>query len=123
MRELTLGPDDAPEACTLPTADRPLRLAEFTGLFRSTVTAVERTGPNHTRLVLNGPPALAEAVRDLAARESECCSFFQFGVRAQGEQVIFDIEVPPAYVDVLDGLTRLAVEAAGIDAIPAGERR
>ena len=40
----------APEACTLPTAQQPLRVAEFDDLFANSVTWVDR--PDATRLVL-----------------------------------------------------------------------
>jgi hypothetical protein len=88
---------EIPEACTLPTADRPLRLAEFDALFTTSLVAVDLITPTHARLRLTGPMA---AVRDLTARESECCSFFTFTVRGN----ILDIEVPASYADVLAAL-------------------
>jgi len=48
-------------------------------------------------------------VRDLAGRESQCCSFFTFTITADRPgHVVLDIEVPAAHVDVLDALTRRA---------------
>ena len=98
---------EVPSACTLPTAERPLRLAEFDALFSTAVRAVEAVSPTHARLRLAGPPELEPTVRDLAARETACCSFFTFTVTpspADGALVL-DIEVPPAYADVLAALT------------------
>ena len=96
---------DKPEACTLPTSDVPLRVAEFTDLFASSLVSVDRRSALSLRLVLAGP---AEAtVRDLVRRESECCSFFSFGVSA-GAEVVVDVGVPEAHVGVLDGVERLA---------------
>jgi hypothetical protein len=102
---------DVPDACTLPTAERPLRLAEFDDLF----TCVRRVDPitaTHARLHLTGPAGLAARVRDLAARETECCSFFTFTTTgepaADGEAVVLDIEVPAAHADVLASLTQRA---------------
>jgi hypothetical protein len=99
-------------ACTLPTAERPLRLAEFDDLFATKVHGVERLDPTHTRMRLTGPAGLAVRVRDLTARESECCSFFTFtttpGPASDGEAVVLDIEVPPAHADVLASLTERA---------------
>jgi len=98
-----------PEACTLPDAERPLRVAEFETLFTQAVSSVERIGPRHLRLALTGGPDLEPTVRDLAARETACCSFFTFTVAATGPgQVRLDIEVPAAHADVVDSLQRMA---------------
>jgi hypothetical protein len=98
----------APDACTLPTAERPLRRAEFDGLFVA-ATDVERQGSGHARLWLTGGRDLACRVRDLAVRENECCSFFAFTVTEQPpDRVVLDIEVPPGHIDVLDALVERA---------------
>jgi hypothetical protein len=86
--------DWAPDACTLPTAERPLRVAEFAAL---DVRRVESISATHTRLHYSGDP---EQVRDLAARETECCSFFRFTVTDS----TLDVEVPDRYADVLAAL-------------------
>lgn len=109
---------DVPDACTLPTAERPLRLAEFDDLFATAVRRVDSIGTTHARLHLTGPAGLAARVRDLAARETECCSFFTFTTTgepaADGEAVILDIEVPDAYAGVLASLAqRASAVAAG----------
>jgi hypothetical protein len=47
----------------------------------------------------------AEAgARDLAARESDCCSFFSFEFETAGDDVVMHIGVPPAQVEVLDAI-------------------
>ena len=92
---------DVPEGCTLPTAERPLRQAEFDELF-ATLVRSDRIGPGHLRLVL---AAAAQDVRDLAARETECCSFFRFTVSDDPSGVVLDIEVPPVRVPVLDSIS------------------
>jgi hypothetical protein len=43
-------------------------------------------------------------VRDLTAREAECCSFFTFTLTPDGETLILDIEVPDSHADVLASL-------------------
>jgi len=97
-----------PDACTLPTAERPLRLAEFDALFATAVREVDTAGPTHARMRLTGPAGLAATVRDLTARETECCSFFAFTVTPEpadeGEALILDVEVPARYADVLASL-------------------
>ena len=104
------GPGWAPvEACTLPTAERPLRLAEFDDLFATTLWRIDRTGHTGARLLLTGDEALADRTQRLADAESACCSFFTFSVSAlEPGLVALDIEVPAAYVDVLAGLVERA---------------
>ena len=65
------------DACTLPTAERPLRLAEFDDLFATAVRRVERRD-DAVRIHLEGDRGLGAEVRDLTAREARCCSFFSF---------------------------------------------
>ncbi|MEU4219369.1 hypothetical protein [Actinoplanes sp. NPDC026623] len=107
---------DVPEACTLPTAERPVRLAEFGDLFATAVHRVDPVDATRARLHLTGAAGLAARVRDLAARETECCSFFTLTTTTaqatDGEAVVLDIEVPPAHAGVLASLTRRA--AAGL---------
>ena len=94
-----------PEACTLPTAQQPLRLAEFDALFTSAVARAERLGDRKLQLIMTGDGGLEDTVRDLAARESDCCSFFTFAVTApEPGRVVLDIEVPAGHIDVLDAL-------------------
>jgi hypothetical protein len=101
-----------PDACTLPTVDQPLRLGEFDDLFAAVVRRVETLTPTHARIALAGEAGLAAAVRDLTARESECCSFFGFTVTAEpadvGEAATLDVEVPAQYADVLASLAQRA---------------
>ena len=102
-----------PDACTLPAAQQPLRLAEFDDLFAASVRDSRRLTPTHLRLNLHGPQGLKAKVEDLAARESDCCSFFTFAVTALAEGMVqFDIEVPAAQTDVLDTLAERATTIA-----------
>ena len=109
-----------PDACTLPTAERPLRLAEFDALFATAVRQVDPVGPTHARMRMTGLVGLAATVRDLTARETECCSFFTFTVTPEpadeGERLTLDVEVPAQYADVLASL------AARAGTIVAGQR-
>ena len=95
------------EACTLPTAERPLRVAEFDELFRTGLVRSERLDP--TRLRVRLAAVTEQTARDLTARETSCCSFFGFEYTPAGDEVVLDITVPPGRVAVLDGLAaRLA---------------
>jgi hypothetical protein len=98
---MSTADDWAPDGCTLPTPERPLRVAEFDDLF-SAVRRSDRPQPTLLDLVL--PVDVEEAARALAARESECCSFFTFGFEPAGDDVVMHISVPPQQVEVLDAL-------------------
>jgi hypothetical protein len=96
------------ESCTLPAADRPLRLAEFDDLFADALRTVRRLSPTSARLTLTGSAETEARTRDLTARESHCCSFFDFRIARDDTAVILDIGVPAAHIAVLDGLTARA---------------
>jgi hypothetical protein len=100
----------APEACTLPMAQRPVRAAEFDELFATALRGQQRLAPTLLRWELD--PAAEPAARELASRETECCSFFTFTVTTAADGVRVDIEVPPSSAGVLDALAERA--AAGL---------
>lgn len=103
-----------PEACTLPTTEQPLRLAEFDALFRAAVRDGERLAQRHLRVTLAGGSDLAGSVRDLADRETECCSFFTFTVSSpEPGAVLLDVEVPDDHIEVLDALQARAEAVRG----------
>ena len=96
--------NQAPEACTLPTVERPLRVAEFDQLFTRAVAAVERLGPQSARITLPPSPETAAEAANLVVRESECCSFFTFSLTAAGGRLYLDVKVPENQSPVLDSL-------------------
>jgi len=91
------------EACTLPTAEQPLRAQEFAQLLRG-ATVVRHDAQRATVRVAT---VLEPQVRELVARESACCSFFTFTVRATPAAVEPGIEVTAEQVAVLDSLVAL----------------
>ena len=100
------------DACSLPTADRPQRVAAFDGLFVDALRGVERRGSTRARLLLD--VAAEGRARGLADAESTCCSFFTFEVQhVSAGLVAMDVEVPAAHTAVLDGLVARAVAASG----------
>lgn len=101
-----------PEACSLPTVERPLRVAEFDGLFATALRGQQRLSPTALRWRLD--PAAEPAARELTGRESSCCSFFSFSFVPDGDAVCLDVRVPAAQVAVLDALAGRA--AAGMAA-------
>jgi hypothetical protein len=99
MDDLTWVPD----ACTLPTADRPFRMAEFDQLFADHLRSADRVDAQTLDVTL--APDSRETVADLTARETECCSFFTFTLSGSADELRLRITVPPARTDVLDGLS------------------
>lgn len=106
--------DWVPDSCTLPTAERPVRVAEFDRFFAQSVRHTHRPARTRLDLVLAGDAE--PAGRDLAARESACCSFFAFTFDTTETGPVMHIEVPEAQVDVLDAL------AVRVDASIGGGR-
>lgn len=97
-----------PQACTLPAADRPGRMAEFDEVFAQAVRAVERAGPSRMRLDLDPGPGVAGRIAELAAAESGCCSFFTFILTVTGGRLLLEVTVPAAQTAVLDALAARA---------------
>jgi hypothetical protein len=94
-----------PDACTLPTVQLPLRLAEFDQLFADSVRGLDRLGPEHLRMYLDSAEQVEATVRDLTARETQCCSFFTFTIeRPEPDSLTLDVRVPTAHIPVLDAL-------------------
>ncbi|MCX4425903.1 hypothetical protein [Streptomyces mirabilis] len=93
-----------PQSCTLPTEERPLRVAEWDALFSDRLTALSRPEPLHLRLDLAGGEGVEDRVRGLVVRESGCCSFFTFATSASADLIHLDISVDQAHEAVLDAL-------------------
>ncbi len=101
-----------PQVCTLPTAEQPLRVAEFDALFAEAVTGMERVAPERVRLTLRAEPEVAGRAAELAAVETSCCSFLTFALTASGGMLSLEVEVPGQYIEVLDALAARASAAA-----------
>jgi hypothetical protein len=96
------GPESwAPESCTLPQPDRPMRVAEFDDLFAIALRS-DRLAPTRLEIVL--PDTAESTARDLADRETQCCSFFAFDFEPLGDNVVMRIGVSPSRTEVLDSL-------------------
>jgi len=100
----------APSACTLPTADQPLRVREFDDLFATSLRGALRIDGRNLRLDLVAEPGVAAEAADLATRETRCCSFFSFSVVISDRQLSLNVSVPDDHVEVLDGLAARAAE-------------
>jgi len=94
---------EIPHSCTLPTAKRPVRLAEFDTLLGS-ATSAERDDATHLTFHFDAVDGLEAQARDLTARESSCCSFFDFTVTKDAGQVTVGIRVTDQHASILDSL-------------------
>lgn len=100
----------APEACTLPTVEQPLRVAEFDELFATALREQRRVSESTVQWWFDpGAEALA---RDLTAREAACCTFFSFSFSGDREDLVVEVRVPPEHARVLAALASRA--AAGL---------
>lgn len=108
-----------PAACSLPTTDQPLRVAEFEALFAGFLAGLERVDPTTLYLRFQFEPGLDRSIEELAARETACCSFFTFTLD-RNDGLDLRVTVPGEYVEVLDGLQRLAQTAVSLE--PRGTR-
>lgn len=107
-----------PEACTLPTVEQPLRVAEFDELFADAVRPAERMGPLMLRLYLPPGDQVVSAARELVDRETECCSFFSFEIRGSAAGTELEARVPESRIAVLDAIEERA-ESARVNGRPA----
>ncbi|MFI6180429.1 hypothetical protein ACIA8R_33145 [Nonomuraea sp. NPDC051191] len=115
-QDITLDRGWAPSACTLPTAEQPLRVAEFDALFADAVQGLTRPESTRLRLDLVFGPGTAARTAELTARENGCCSFFTFTLIIADGCLTLDVSVPPERVDVLDALQARAGAAATLRA-------
>jgi hypothetical protein len=110
-----------PQVCTLPTAQQPLRVAEFDTLFTAALRSVYRAEPTRLRLTLDAAPEVEATARELTGREAACCAFFAFTFTPTDDRALhLDVEVPEARIDALDGLAEKA--HAALTRSPAGEQ-
>jgi hypothetical protein len=102
--------------CTLPTAAQPIRVKKFDELFRYQVSQPRRIGPHRVEFSFPSADGLSAQVSDLVARESACCSFFEFTIETvDQDRLVLRVGVPASRVDVLQALTDRAAAAFGED--------
>jgi hypothetical protein len=107
-----------PAACTLPTTEQPLRLAEFDDLFARHVRQVRWNDPTHLVLVLAGGAEVAATAAGLAARETGCCGFFAFDLHIADGRLELGVSTGQAHADVLAALGDRATALAGAKQAP-----
>jgi len=100
---------EAPIACTLTKAGLTDRLADARKLGKVALIAVE-VADHRALLRFRG---LREAVDQLVAAESECCAFFDFDVKQEGDVVELEILTPEGGEPLLRGLVAGVVAGWG----------
>jgi hypothetical protein len=113
-QDIALDQGWAPSTCTLPTAEQPLRVAEFDALFADAVQGLARPERTRLRLDLAFSPDNAARAAELTARENGCCSFFTFALTIADGSLVLEVTVPPEHVEVLDALQDRAGTAAAL---------
>lgn len=93
-------------------------MQEFDDLFAASLRRIDRIAPTALRLTLD--PAAEASARELAVRESACCSFFSFGFYPATGALQVDVEVPPAHAAVLDALAARVGDKMGPVVSPTG---
>lgn len=100
------------DACTLPTVEQPVRVAEFDTLFAESLVSVEHASAASARFTLSGGTALTDRAQSLAGRETGCCSFFTFTITPTGpDALVMEVTVPHERAEVLAALVQRAHEA------------
>ncbi|WP_328424082.1 hypothetical protein [Streptomyces sp. NBC_00443] len=84
-------------------------MAEFDSLFVDALLDVDRQEPGRLRLVLDG--TAEERARDLAQRETACCSFFTFDFHGEAGRLLMDISAPTEHAPVVEALAARAETA------------
>lgn len=102
-----------PDACTLPTAEKPLRVAEFDVLFAHDLRQVREGEDRQVWMRFEDRPGLREDLASLTARETSCCSFFTFELDEGPTGPVLSVRVPAARVGVLAALADRARQLAG----------
>jgi hypothetical protein len=92
-------PEPTPIACTLAPGDFRQRLAWIAELNREALRAQHREG---LRLELTYAPAALDRVREMVAREQDCCAFLSFDLQQEADKVLLIIEAPQDARDALD---------------------
>lgn len=100
-----IGCGGEPIACSLDGRGQAARAAEFRSAFADLLrTEMLADG---FRWVFAAKAGLEATLRDLAAREHDCCRFFDFRVFPQEGTIVWEAKASPAGRAVLDELMRL----------------
>jgi hypothetical protein len=92
-----------PIACTLSAADKTTRGDEWRQFFAADVVEVIRAETSLRLRLKSGDDVILSSV-DLARREKDCCSFFEFRLELLPDEVWLEIGAPAEAAAILDAL-------------------
>jgi hypothetical protein len=110
---------EVPIMCTLSPNNMVDRLTEFEALFSRDLTGLEREALR-LRLVLDADAGREASIRDLFAREQECCAFLSFAFERTDAGLVVEITAPPEAGPSLDGMQNLAERNASPQVVAKG---
>lgn len=96
--------------CTLSDSEMPARGESFRALFERGLVRREASA-DRAVWSFAWSDELERDVRELAAAEQGCCSFWIFDIRRDGEELRWEARVPPdraSAIDMLDSIARAA---------------
>jgi hypothetical protein len=99
---------EEPIVCTADLRNKPTMQGQLDG-YRAAfehLLRIERF-EGGARWVFQKRPALDVELRSLAEKEHQCCSFFQFDVRADGDVLVWETTAHESAAEVLDEFVRL----------------
>ena len=92
-----------PPSCSLPMPDLRDRRATWAELGQRALRASRRTADG-ARLTYAAQPGVEDELRELARLEATCCSFADWSVTREGEQVILEVRAEGTGVAALHAL-------------------
>lgn len=93
-----------PAACTLPTAEQPLRAQEFDTFFAEDALGVTPATPDGIAISVRPTPEAAARAARLAIAETACCSFFTFELTIGAGAITLTVTTEPGHAEVLAAL-------------------
>lgn len=110
---------EPPIMCTLSPVGMVDRLTEFGALFAEGLTGLERE-PLQLRLVFDASTGREARIRDLFARERDCCAFLTFTFAQTQDGLVVEMTAPANAGPTLDGMQALAERSALPQALARG---
>jgi hypothetical protein len=114
-----MAESEVPIMCTLSPNSMVERLTEFESLFAQGLTRVERE-PLRLRLTFDADAAREAAIRDLFAREQQCCGFLGFAFERIRSGLGVEVTAPEEARATLDGMQALAERNAPPELVAQG---
>ena len=96
---------DEPIACTADLSLAQVQIDAYRAAFTHLVASERFAGG--FRWIFRAEPGLVGQLRDVAAREHECCRFLSFDVKSDGRQIVWETRASERAASVLEEYSRL----------------